>query len=65
MNKFKISSNFMEGKIWIPERKEQYFQDALSVLNKQPEFAGFRVTKLNHMIFSREPPTLFPENEFV
>jgi len=55
----------MEGKIWIPERKEQYFQDALSVLNKQPEFAGFRVTKLNHMIFSREPPTLFPENEFV
>ncbi len=55
----------MEGKIWIPDSKKQYFRDALTVLNKQPEFAGFRITELNFESFNKKPPTLFPENDFV
>lgn len=64
MDKFTESGYFLEGKVWIPKSKDQYFKDALTVLEKHKEFNGFRVTSLNYHFFKEKPPTLINTNEF-
>jgi V-type H+-transporting ATPase subunit a len=64
LNRFLIRNNYIEGRFWIPVSQESYFEDALSCLEKQKEFNGFRTTTLNYKTFNKNPPTLIKTNSF-
>ena len=65
MNKFILRNNMFEGRIWISECKIRYFMDALTVLEKNSEFNGFKIQELDPKYFKVQPPTEIEENEFL
>ena len=64
LNKFIPRNNFIEGRFWLAKSSEKYFEDALSCLQKQKEFSGFRTTPLDFKSFKKNPPTFISTNTF-
>lgn len=52
----------MESRIWVPLNQDEYFRDALNILEKEPEFNGFRLNKIDFHKSNLQPPTKISNN---